>query len=94
MIYHGGLGKGAVLLFYVFLFIVFGVFLWLLLSSTHRRGPFGHDPRYYRWDGDDQQPGPGPRGSDPMAILDRRFASGEIDEDEYQGRRKLLKGDK
>jgi uncharacterized membrane protein len=28
-----------------------------------------------------------------MTILDRRFASGEIDEDEYVRRRKLLGGE-
>jgi uncharacterized membrane protein len=27
-----------------------------------------------------------------MRILDRRFASGEIDEEEYQRRRKVLSG--
>jgi uncharacterized membrane protein len=28
-----------------------------------------------------------------MRILDKRFASGEIDEDEYQRRRSVLKGE-
>ncbi len=35
--------------------------------------------------------GPGRRGFDPMRILDKRFAAGEIDEDEYLRRRTVLK---
>jgi hypothetical protein len=37
--------------------------------------------------------GQGRRGFDPMRILDKRFASGEIDEEEYQRRRSVLKGE-
>lgn len=37
--------------------------------------------------------GAGRGGFDPMRILDNRFASGEIDEDEYLRRRDVLKRD-
>jgi uncharacterized membrane protein len=37
--------------------------------------------------------GPGRQKFDPTRILDKRFASGEIDEDEYQRRRGILRGD-
>ena len=57
------------------------------------RGHLGHGHGHGFQDGR----GPGPehesrrRGFDPMRILDRRFAKGEIDEDEYQRRRNVLK---
>jgi putative membrane protein len=35
---------------------------------------------------------PGPTTSDAQRILDERFARGEIDADEYQHRRDLLRG--
>jgi hypothetical protein len=34
--------------------------------------------------------GPGRQGFDPMRLLDKRFAAGEIDEDEYLRRRTVL----
>ena len=36
--------------------------------------------------------GLGGRAPDPRRILDERFARGEIDEEEYQRRRSVLKG--
>jgi putative membrane protein len=36
--------------------------------------------------------GEGDRPERPEAILDRRYARGEIDEDEYRRRRKILSG--
>jgi hypothetical protein len=35
--------------------------------------------------------GPGRHRIDPMRILDKRFASGEIDEEDYQRRRQVIK---
>jgi len=34
--------------------------------------------------------GAGPREQDPLEVLDARFARGEIDVEEYQGRREAL----
>ena len=41
--------------------------------------------------GEGREQGPGRQGFDPMRILDKRFAAGEIDEDEYLRRRTVLK---
>lgn len=41
--------------------------------------------------GEGRAHGPGRQGFDPMRILDKRFAAGEIDEDEYLRRRTVLK---
>jgi len=58
----------------------------------------GHDPDHHMGHGPDHGPGYG-RGPDrgpqrqkfdPKRILDKRFASGEIDEDEYRRRRQVL----
>lgn len=49
------------------------------------RGGHGHDHDH------GHAPGARRRGFDPMRILDKRFANGEIDEDEYQRRRNVLK---
>jgi putative membrane protein len=37
-------------------------------------------------------PAPGPRPDDPLEILRQRYARGEIDEEEYERRRKTLSG--
>jgi putative membrane protein len=37
-------------------------------------------------------PPPGPRPDDPLEILRQRYARGEIDEEEYERRRKTLSG--
>ncbi|MDX3692313.1 SHOCT domain-containing protein [Streptomyces europaeiscabiei] len=47
-----------------------------------RRGPGRADPRSYD--------GPHRSGDSPIAVLGRRFASGEIDEDEYWRRLSVL----
>jgi putative membrane protein len=87
-----GPGNGVGFFFFILLIVFFGAVLCLLLSSTHRRNLHGHSsfaPHPH---------GPHPEhhgGQDLEArrILDRRFASGEIDEEEYLRRRKLLEGD-
>ncbi|MES4889726.1 SHOCT domain-containing protein [Streptomyces sp. NPDC096012] len=52
-----------------------------LLRRTGRRGPGGP------WRHSD---GGHPAGDSPLAVLGRRFASGEIDEDEYWRRLSVL----
>jgi putative membrane protein len=42
--------------------------------------------------GDRRQPAPPSDGSDPKRLLEERFARGEIDEDEYRQREKVLGG--
>ncbi|WP_327347710.1 SHOCT domain-containing protein [Streptomyces europaeiscabiei] len=56
----------------------------LLRRTVHRnrRGPGRADPRPYD--------GPHRSGDSPIAVLGRRFASGEIDEDEYWRRLSVL----
>ena len=41
----------------------------------------------WRW-----RPRPGSSGGSPLEVLGRRYASGEIDADEYQRRRQALGG--
>jgi putative membrane protein len=84
---RGGIG----LLILLLLILFFGALVWILVTSTHRRGPGGHGPYWDHQHGPDHPHGSG--HDDPIGILDKRFAKGEIDEDEYQRRRKLLKGD-
>jgi uncharacterized membrane protein len=90
----GGYGPnyGFGVLFFILIILFFAAVLWLILSSAHR-----HD-----WPGRVAHPHPhqghhldhhGGASSEARAILDRRFASGEIDEDEYVRRRKLLEGE-
>lgn len=43
-----------------------------------------------RWMGGGQGDGPRERARSPREILDERLAKGEIDQEEYQSRRKLL----
>ncbi len=42
--------------------------------------------------GDRRQPAPPSDGTDPKRLLAERFARGEIDEDEYRQREKVLAG--
>jgi len=94
------MGSGVGIFFFILMIIFFGAVVWLLLSSTHRRDWHGHSsPSHHshgpHGDQHGNQHGDHPGGQDFEArrILDRRFASGEIDEDEYSRRRKLLEGD-
>jgi uncharacterized membrane protein len=75
--------------------LFFAAVLWLILSSTHHHNHWRGRPPYPYGDGGGH-PHPHPHGgasSEAMTILDRRFANGEIDEDEYLRRRKLLGGE-
>jgi len=83
-----GPGPGMGIVFFLLFILFVAAVLWFVLASTHRgRPPYPHDHH---------GPHPGHHGgpnSDALAILDRRFANGEIDEDEYVRRRKLLSGE-
>ncbi len=91
-----GMGPGIGFFFFILMIIFFGAVVWLLLSSTHRRDWHGHSsPSHHPHGPLGNHHGDHPGGQDLEArrILDRRFASGEIDEEEYSRRRKLLEGD-
>ena len=89
-----GPGNGVGFFFCILLFVFLVSVLWLLLSTNHLRNFHGHSSF---------APHPHPHGPhaehhggpdlEARKILDRRFASGEIDEEEYLRRRKLLEGD-
>jgi putative membrane protein len=71
----------------VFFPIGWFVFFFALFFVFRRFGPWGYAGG----------PGCGPRGrrgwggpTDPLDVLDRRFAAGEIDADEYRSRRTTL----
>jgi uncharacterized membrane protein len=81
--------RGGGLLFLILLFIFIGAIAWLIISAIQSRHPHAH----YQWSDRSHPHAPTPtRDDDPMRILDRRFASGEIDEEEYRRRRNVLSG--
>ena len=85
---HGGIGLGASLVWLIaiiafFLFwglviaaLVLGV-RWLLRAERHGGPPPATPP---------------PAQPDPLAILRERYARGEIDDEEYERRRRTLSG--
>lgn len=80
MRYHdGGWGPGAWLAMAFVMVVFWGAVVTAIVLAVR---------------GSQQQPAaPGtPTSSDAQRILDERFARGEIDADEYQHRRDLLKG--
>jgi len=54
---------------------------WFLRAERGPGSPAGGGP-----------PGGGPAGPDPLAILRERYARGEIDDEEFERRRKMLGG--
>jgi putative membrane protein len=83
--------QGDGLLFLILLFLFLGAIAWLIISAIQNRHPHAHNQWWDRSHPHAPSGAPG-RDDDPLRILDRRFASGEIDEDEYQRRRKVLSG--
>ncbi|MCX4759806.1 SHOCT domain-containing protein [Streptomyces sp. NBC_01275] len=76
--WDGG-GPGPWILFFPLIWAAVVVGVVTLLRRTAwrgRRGPWSAGPR--------------PAGDSPLAVLGRRFASGEIDEDEYWRRLSVL----
>ena len=87
MMYHAGFGLLGLVVPLVLLGIIVLV-VWALTNASRRYPPPG--PPY--------MPPPGappsqPPPQSPLDILQRRFASGEINADEYQKARDLLKDD-
>ncbi|MFE9674044.1 SHOCT domain-containing protein [Streptomyces sp. NPDC006259] len=76
---NGDGGPGPWILFFPLIWAVVVIGVVNLLRRTvwrGRRGPWADAPR--------------PTGDSPLAVLGRRFASGEIDEDEYWRRLSVL----
>jgi putative membrane protein len=85
-----GPGSGVGFVFLPLLLLLFAAILWLAVTSTHRREMHGHGRWSHSPDHHERRSG---GDSEARKILDRRFASGEIDDEEYQRRRKLLDGE-
>ncbi|MEI5520155.1 SHOCT domain-containing protein [Streptomyces brasiliscabiei] len=82
----GGGGPGPWILLFPLIWAALVVGAVTFLRRTARRGGGG------AWRGEPRRYGGDPRPSDdsPIAVLGRRFASGEIDEDEYWRRLSVL----
>jgi len=77
--WHGGPGPWILFFPLIWAAVVFGVVTAVRRTAWRgRRGP---------WQAMDD---PRPSGDSPLAVLGRRFASGEIDEDEYWRRLSVL----
>ncbi|WP_019544654.1 SHOCT domain-containing protein [Streptomyces sulphureus] len=79
--HHGGPGPWVLFFPLVWALVVVGVILTLRRTVWRRRGGWG--PYGGGW-------GPHAAGEDPRTLLGRRFARGEIDEQEYRSRRSVL----
>ena len=79
---YGGFGLAA-----LFGFLLIALFWGLVITALVLgiRWLIRADPRGRR------QP-PGPRSDDPLEILRQRYARGEIDEEEFERRRRTLGG--
>jgi putative membrane protein len=66
--------------------LFFGV-RWLIRADRNSRLPGPPPPQ-----GTAPGWGPGPRPDDPLEILRQRYARGEIDDEEYERRRRTLSG--
>lgn len=82
---HGGDGRGILAL--IFLLVVAAVVIWLVVALVRER-----DYRHHgHWDKVAHVGPPAVPGPDAMRILDERLARGEIDADDYEKRRDLLR---
>lgn len=86
--WHGGPGPWILFVPLVWILVIGGIILLLRRTVWRGRGgPPGPGPGY------DEPGGPRPaRRETPLDLLDRRFAAGEIDEDEYRRRFSVLSG--
>ena len=91
--YNNGDWLARGLMAFLLILIILGLISWIASGMLHRHD---HDHRHHHWGSNPwYQAGPArpPQEHDAAQILDQRFARGEIDADEYQARRKLLRGD-
>jgi putative membrane protein len=73
----GGIGWGGWLVMVVMMVVFWGAIAWVVVTLI-RHGGRPVEP-------------PAARAPEPLAILDERFARGEIDEDHYRLRREALR---
>jgi len=76
---NGGSHWWAWLLSGVGMVVFWGLVIWLIVSLV-------------RWNSPGHRSGTDPTGDNPETILKRRFAAGDIDEDEYRHRVDVLQG--
>jgi len=79
-----GVGWGGWLVMVVMMVVFWGAIAWVIVTLIRHTSSPGQQSA---------QPPTGTTGPAPLQILDERFARGEIDEEEYQRRRKVLRGD-
>jgi len=81
--YSGGGHAGLWILVVVAMVAFWGALAWIVVTLVrHRNGP--GTPA--------AAPAPPPVGTSARAILDERFARGEMDEEEYRRRRSVIEG--
>lgn len=93
--WNGGGGPGPWILFFPLIWVAVVAGGVTLLRRTVWRGRGGPGGPWQRFGGRQHRPGPGSEGGhsapeSPVGLLDRRFAQGEIDEDEYWRRLSVL----
>jgi putative membrane protein len=74
----GGIGWGGWFVMVAMMVVLWGAIAWVIVALIRQSATRSHLP---------------PMSTEPMRILDERFARGEIDEADYQRRRELLRGD-
>ncbi len=74
--YHDGVGWGGWLVMVVSMLAFWALVVFAVVALFRAR--------------DEREPST--KGRDPLAILDERFARGEIDESEYRARAEVLRG--
>ncbi len=72
-----GMGWGGWLAIVVMMVVFWGAIAWVIVTLIRQNGRPAEPPAA--------------RGPDPRAILDERFARGDIDEDDYRRRRDALR---
>jgi putative membrane protein len=86
-----GPGNGIGFFFFILMIIFVAAVIWVLLSATHHRDVHGHSPLSRHPHGPHAEHHAN-HDTEARKILDRRYAAGEIDEEEYLRRRNLLDG--
>ena len=86
-----GPGNGIGFFFFILMIIFVAAVIWVLLSATHHRDGHGHSPLSSHPHGPHAEHHAN-HDTEARKILDRRYAAGEIDEEEYLHRRNLLDG--
>ncbi len=86
---HAGWGAGAWIVMALLMVAFWAAVAWIIVVLVRRDRPAGGPPGP-----PPGAPPPVPQGSGTaaLAILDERFARGELDEDEYRRRRAVLTG--